>query len=174
MEQQVSSEQMNSLNALANTNIEISKAKEVLFKMKEEETEYLKKREKKAIQKIQKIIDESASLLQGARDNYYETTQFYNTVSAFSASLVHSYAIFKEIITDFDEKNELWEVSIKKQLDFIAEEKKKISEDKTRIENDKKGIEKSFILIENDKKLIESRQSQMSAALKIIKNKQNG
>ncbi len=45
---EVSTEQMNALKVLAETNVKISEAKQALFEMEKMETEYLIAREKKA------------------------------------------------------------------------------------------------------------------------------
>lgn len=173
MEKQVTHEQMNALTALANTNIEVSKAKELLFKMKENENEYLVLREKKAIAHIQKIIDDSQNILSKARDNYYETTQFYNTVSSFSSSLNESYLIFQEMLRDFEEKNTLWENSMKEREEKVKEFIKNIDEDRIRISNDKKGIESQKKLLDEEKIRINDMRGTVEREIIRLKQKNN-
>lgn len=171
---EVTSEQMNSLKALADTNLQVSKAQEVLFALQKTETEYLVSREKKALERISNIIIGSADALREANQNYYETTQFYNTTASFAQQLTNQYELFKSVVDDFDEKNKQWELHIASEENRLSEMIQQIKSDKIRIENDKKAVERANKNIEKEKQIIESRQAQIKSALEVLKEKQHG
>ncbi len=171
---QVSAEQMNSLKALADTNLQVSKAQEALFALQESETEYLVEREKKALERISAVITGSAEALREANQNYYETTQFYNTTASFAQQLTNQYELFKSVVSDFDLKNAQWESHIATEEKKLSDIRQQIKTDQVRIENDKKAIERANKSIEKEKQVIESRQAQIKHALEVLKEKQNG
>lgn len=168
---QVNNEQMNALKALSETNMKVSEAKATLIKIEETKQQYFKIREKETNERIDKILIESASLLQEARLNYYETTQFHHTTASYADAVKTAHETLLQNVKEFEERNTIWEQSMKKQEANLNEIKKVITIEKVRILNDKKNIEQNQKIIENDKRLIESRQEQIKSALEVLKKK---
>lgn len=165
---------MNSLKALADTNLKISEVRTTLIKLEETETEYLEGREKKAVEKIQKVLDESKDLVEKTQNNYAEVHQLCVTASEFSETFTKIYVQFKEMLLEFDARSELWNKEVERQISEFTEIKKLIKLDKQTIENDKKGIEQSRKTIKNDQTHIESQRAQIKSAFEVLKQKQNG
>ena len=63
---------MEALEKLAATNLLISNAKNALFKLKEDEARYLSEREQKTLDKIQKVFEDSETILNNAKKNEAE------------------------------------------------------------------------------------------------------
>lgn len=165
---------MNSLKALADTNLKISEVRTTLIKLEETETEYLEGREKKAVEKIQKVLDESKDLIEKTQNNYAEIHKLCTTVSEFAETLTKIYFQFKEMLAEFDTRNEAWDREVEKQVAEFGEIKKLIKLDKQVIENDKKAIKQSKEIIKNDQTHIESQRAQIKSAFEVLKQKQNG
>ncbi len=162
---------MDSIKALADTNLKISEAKNLLFKLKEEESDYLIERENKAIIKIQETLDSSRDLIKETKGNYQEVQDLVHSASQFAGELIAFYKKLQDIKENFDKKSEIWEENVKKQNEEMSEIRKSIDVDKLIIENDKKSIEDAKIHIKSEYKRIESRNSQIKSALEVLNSK---
>lgn len=149
MEHIVDKEKMDSLKALAETNMKVSETKNILIKLEETETEYLVGREKKAMERIQKVHDDSADLLKETHSNYELTSSLLTSVSASADFLGTAYEQFKGLLTDFEERNEVWEKNCEKWEANAAEVRQKIKVDQVKLENAKKSQEIREKAIEN-------------------------
>lgn len=158
-------QKMDVLKVLADTNIKISEAKNTLFKIQEDETEYLKKREEKALVKVQKVLDESKEILDKAHSNYEDTHKFCQTISNYSDFLGEAHGKFTDMLDLFNEKNELWDKNAKLQYEEIARQRKIVEQDTKDIETREKAIKEALKIIENEKILIASRQASLKIAL---------
>lgn len=107
----VDKQHMDALKALAETTMEISRTKERLAGMESAETSYLVDREKRAMERIQKVHDDSATLLQETQANYAGIFELLALVSDFSNSLVKSHETFTALIADFNARNEQWDAN---------------------------------------------------------------
>jgi len=165
---------MDTIKELASTNMKISEAKNILFKLQEDETVYLEEREKKAIDKIQTILDESKDLLDQTHSNYEEVHQLCQMVSSFTEFLSEAHGKFSDMLETFQLRSDEWDAKVKKQEEEFAEIRKGIKVQQSHIENDKKTIAKNFKKIEEEKALISSRQQQIKVALQVLEKKQNG
>lgn len=160
MEHNVDKEKMDSLKALADTNMQISTAKGTLVKLQEMETDYLVEREKKAVARVAKIFADSAELLEKATSNYAEVHDLCQTASSFADYLVKSYDSFSEVVRLFDEKSALWDESVKAQEAKFAEINRQIKTDRVLLENDKESLKKrEGVLKQGERKLADDRAS---------------
>lgn len=139
-EQNVTTEQMNSLRALADTNMKVSEAKALLIKIEETKLQYFKLRETETNERIAKLLADSNETLIQARNNYYETTQFYNTISSFADSLKASYSSFQGLLTDFQQRDIAWKKNMTEQEKMVADLRKEAQLEKTLIESEKQTI----------------------------------
>ena len=80
MENIITTEKMEALKALADANVKVSEVRGTIAKLKSEESAYLEEREKKALERIQIILDESESVLKEALSNYKAIHQFAKTL----------------------------------------------------------------------------------------------
>lgn len=139
----VDKEKMDAFKALADTNMKISEAKGILFKLQETETEYLEAREKKVLERIQKVVEESQELVNEAKENYQEMVELGRLTSDFSKSLVALHDLYRKAFTGFEERNILWEKQIGEEQDALIELRKGMKVEKMQIDNDKKSLEKA-------------------------------
>lgn len=165
---------MDSLKALSEINIKISEAKNKLFKIQEEETEYLEVREKKAMGRIQQIIESSEEMLKKVSRNYSQVKEMGQVVSSIHENSDKLSDDFSKLLEEFEERNVEWERKIGQQQDEINSNLKALSIESTKIENEKKNLLRREKQIEEDNKLIESRRQQIKVALEVLKKKKNG
>lgn len=170
MEKILEKENMESAKALAQANVKISEAKNILFKLQEEETEYLEQREVKALGKIQKALDDSKDLVKQIKENNKEVHEFCSIISEYAMSLSEAHDKFQNMIELFHTKNELWDKNIKKQQSDLAGIRKIVEKDKEDIENQKQDIKKREKRLSEQLELIESRQKTLAASYKAEKD----
>lgn len=170
MEHTLDSQTMKSAQALAATNLQISEARVALTALQEEETAYLVTREKKATDRIQKVVDESRHLVTEMQGNYQEVHELLQTASDFAVSLVKIHASFSEALSEFEEKNIAWEKSIGKQQDDIEEVRKVLNVDKTKVKNDQKTIELRNKAIENEWIRLKDERGTLTRAIERLKD----
>jgi len=169
MENVVGKETMESLKALADINLKVSEAKNLLFKLEEQETEYLIAREKKVMDRIKKVVDDSQEMVNEADKNYGQIKELLENISGFCNLLINTQEQFNTLIETFNQRNELWEKHIGEQQDGIEENRKLIKVHSQIIENDKKSISISKESLENQKRHLESQQASLLASYTVEK-----
>ncbi len=167
MQNTVSKEYMDSLKVLADTNMKISEAKGILSKLQETETDYLVGRETKALDRIEKVHEESSYLLKETKDNYREVHSLLNTASTLVQFIGEITEKFEGMITDFNARNEAWEERIKESEKVSLHLKNEIKADQIQVANDKKSLASQTKNLEKLKVQIESRQAALKVALKV-------
>lgn len=169
MEHTVDSKQMVALEALAATNLKVSEARGTLIKLEETETEYLIGRERRAMERIQEVHDDSSDLLKATQTNYDGVHQILSTVSGFSDYLSKAYDEFKGMLDSFEERNREWEANCKIWEDKVIETKNEIKVEQTKIYNEKKNIERQQTKIEMDRMKIEDDRGTLERAITRLK-----
>lgn len=150
---------MESMKVLADTSMKISEAKGVIFKLQETETEYLVEREEKAMTRINKLFSDSKDLLDKTKNNHEEIRKYAATVSEFHEFLNKTFDTFQSLLSNFNERNDLWERNIRKKEEEMASMKEEIKAEQKLIEIDKKDIEEKRKSIKQAQEQIESRQT---------------
>lgn len=170
MEQHViTTEQMESMEALSKVNLEISEARNVLFKLQEEETAYLVARERKVMDRIQKTVDESHQLVKEADKNHGQIKLFAGEISNFAQNLLRIQKDFHETLEEFENRNIEWEKDIGRQQDGIANIRKSLKVESVQIENDKKSLKQGQKRLENDQKKLNSDRGTVERAINRLK-----
>lgn len=164
MIKELEQEQFNSVKMLADTSLKISEAKNTLFKLQEEETQYLIEREKKTINTINKTLENSAGLVKTIKDNHEEVRQYSRTITAFADYLKEMYDKFKVLQESFVERNKLWEQNMKRQEEIIAKQRKEVEAEQKLIKLDEEKLKEMREDLEKTKILIESRQTILAAS----------
>lgn len=167
----ITKEKMDAMKDLAQTNIKVSEARNLLFKLQEDETSYLEMREKKVMNRINFTIEESRKVIEETKSNWTEIKSLYTVASDMVSTLNKLSLSLTESVTDFIEMNEQWERDIGKQQDDLEEIRRELKIENSVIENDKKDIKRHRKLIEEEKTLIESRQAQIKSALRELEIK---
>lgn len=147
----VTTEQMNALKALSETNMKVSEAKATLIKIEETKQRYFKLRDDEAKARVANIVAESAEALEQARQNYYETTQLYHTVSSFAIALLETSESVHGMVADFEREKLAWDISLKEQESSLATLRQEIDSDALKIQGEKEGIKRQLALLQIEK-----------------------
>lgn len=169
IETEITKEHMDSLKALADTNVKIGIARSNLQKLEEEETAYLEARENKALGRIQKMFDDSKELLDGIRSNYVQVKELLNTASSFSDFLTKAYESLSALIKDFNQRGELWEAKVKEKEEEFALIKQDIKNDKVRIANDRQALDAKETLLRVEARKIQDERATLERAITRLK-----
>lgn len=163
-------QKMDILSEIATTNMKISEAKNLLTTLQEKETEYLIIREKKALTKITKVLEESKDLLDKTHQNYEHIHEFCKTLSGYADFLDETHEKFSKMLETFAKRNEIWDENAKRQYEEIARQRKIVEQDaeavakrETKIIETKKGLIR-------EREQIESRQQALLIAYKTEKD----
>lgn len=168
----VTTEQMEALKALSDVNIKISEAHNSLRKLQEDETEYLVLREKKAMDRIEKTIQDSQELLEQADKNYGEIKEIARLIHEFTQNLIKLSSDYRLLIAEFEARNTDWERNIGRQQDELAEKRQNLNALQTFLENDRKGLEIERAKLVEDQKKLNSDRGLLDRTIKRI-NKGN-
>lgn len=162
-------QKMDTVKALAEMSMQVSQARNLLTKLESEETEYLDIRERKALDRIAKVLADSQELLEQTSKNYAEIENFGHVVSDFAAQVAIAYDQFQSLISDFDERSEEWDKTIKDREKEITEQKKALEIQRVILQNDQKTIEMKKKALANEAKKIEDRRATLARAIKRLK-----
>lgn len=161
---------MAALQSLADTNVEIGKAKGALATLKKDEIDYLKERETRASSLVDKVLEASKEVIQKAWNNYARLKELMQMSRGFATFLVEASDKFHTLYETFKENVAEWEKKIKKQEADISEVKKALVEQEKDIEKEKKGIEKAKKQIEIDKLRIKDDTERLARAVERLKS----
>lgn len=168
--QNIDSQKMEALKALSNLNLQLSEARELLFKLEEEETTYLIAREKKAMERIQKVVDDSRSMLNEADQNYEQIKTLAVEIAQFIEGLSQIKGDFQKLIAEFEQRNEEWERQIGKQQDDIFETRKALKIQATALANERKNIEQARNKLADEQRKLEVDRGALKRAIDRLKN----
>lgn len=160
---------MDALQALSATNLKIGEAKNALSKLQEIETEYLEGREKKALTRINSVLDNSRELLKNTQENYEEVQTLLNTAATFADYLTEAQEKFQTIVEKLNEKADLWEKTIEIQEIEISKQKDNIKLQQSLIESAQKNIEAKEKQLEIKARRIEDQRGTLERAINRLK-----
>lgn len=170
MEIELEQKKMESIRELANVSMKISEAKNLLFKLQEEETDYLVSREKKALEKVNKILEDSRDLLDKTHQNYEEIHKFCQTITEYADFLSETYEKLQGLIQIFNKKNEIWEENAKRQNIELSTQRKLIENDAKTVEERKKRMDEERESIKKEREHLESQQVALAGVYKLEKD----
>lgn len=162
---------MDSMKALADTNVKVSEARAIFEDIKKTESVFLVERERKALIIIDKVIVDSKTILDEAKGNYDQVMDLYRTISEFSEFLSKEYTSFKSLLDDFDRRNIEWTAQTNLRQTEIDAIMVQINSDKVRIKNDREGIDRDRDKLAIDRKKLNDDRGVVDRA--IIRLKQN-
>lgn len=141
VERVISEQQMTSVKALAETNIKISEAKNILYNLNKDESEYIKTREAKVIARISELYQQSKNTLDEINKNYEGVYTIFQMASEATTFLKENQNLFKDLLETFEEKNTQWKKDVSEQEERLVSLKKGLDQEKVNIINEKKSIE---------------------------------
>jgi ABC-type transporter Mla subunit MlaD len=161
MEHTITHQELESLKALSEANLKISEARNTLFRLKEEETEYLVERERQAMERVEATLKASESLVAEADKNYALVLQLVAQVTDFADKLEKTQQEVEGLASEVEqqaaalkEREEKLMADLQKQNKGIEITKKLLENRQKAIENDLKKLEKERIKIADDRGVI--------------------
>lgn len=172
MENIVDTEKMKALEALAATNMEISRAKEAFALLKKSEDAYLFEREKKAQELVEGVLQGSKEVLKEAHSYFAEAKDFQNIVKSFAASIAEMSGEVKKVVDAFESKQAAWEESINGQQQEIEHQKRALISEKAALVSAKAHVEsEKKANNEFNRRLMDERATINRAIERLKKNK---
>lgn len=139
---ELDTETMQKLERLADINVQISKAKTILSQLSEEEASFLEDREKKAVEKVNSILEHSQSIVDQINHNHDQVTQFHNTVVSFVGFLEEIYDKTKGLMESFDTQSEQWEAKVIEQDESLSTRKALLDKQTNALAEEKENLKK--------------------------------
>jgi len=165
IEHEFEKEKMDSIKALADTNVKIGEVKGVLENLKKDEVVYLEEREKKAIEVVDKVLTDSKEILGEATKNYQGVKDLLNSASSFADFLKEAYTSFSSLVEKFSEKSAIWEEEVTRQQKEIADIKQQISDDQVRIKNDREALQRKEASLAVEKRKIDDQRATLERTI---------
>lgn len=162
-------EKMDSIRALAETNMQVSSAKAELIKLQSIETTYLEEREKKAVERVTKVLNESKELVEETKNNYAEIQTLLNTASSLAGFITEVSGKLENLVKIFNENSETWDRQSKETEEQISIVRRDIKTDQIRIQNDRKGLEIREKTVRDLERLVKDRYDLLERTIKRIK-----
>ena len=169
--QTIDKQKMDSLTALANTNIAISQAKATLEALKSEESAYIQDREQRAVAKIQSILTNSKEVLTESLQNYLSVHELSKTAGEFAQKIQDVYAQFGKLQETFAEATSEWEKEISDSQIILNEIKRLNKIDKIQIKNDQEAIVRQRKLLHDSEVKLASDWGTLERELIRLKNR---
>lgn len=160
---------MESIKALADVNMKISEAQNLLFKLQEDETAYLVLRETKAVGQIKQVVEESQAMLKEADLNHGQIKELLTEVSQFVDKLLKIQENFHQLFAEFEERNVEWEKDISRQQEEIAEIRKNQKVQQVQIESEFKNIVAANKNLADGQKKLNSERGTLERAIQRLK-----
>lgn len=163
---------MQSLKLLADTNMEISKAREGLSAIKKLETEYLAEREKKVIAHLETVLEESKGVVRQTKENHDAVKNLLTSAQGYSEAVLKGYEDFKQLVAAFEERDIEWERDTERTRKHLEEEKKVLSIQKITIDQGQEALTRAWEQLAKDqRKLAVDRGTLARAIERLKKNK---
>lgn len=166
---EIEKQKMDALSLLSTINMKASEARIALSQIQEEETLYLVEREKKAFARIQKVVEESSSILEQAYKNYEDVNEIVKVATEFTKVIQDAREQLGEMHTLFEERNTEYDKNIKKQEEKLLELKKILEIDRTELQNSKKTLEMEKEKIKQERKKIQDERGTLERAINRLK-----
>jgi len=162
---EINKQQMEAMEKLAKTNMDISLAKNTLNELKELEADYIKERELKTIERLNTVFEESQELLDKTNKNYLKIEDLIKTIFNFTTTLTELNKEAHSVVSLLKEKIELFDKKIEKEEKRISETKKMIEIQEKTIENEKKTIEKRQKELKEEERKLSSDRGVLERAI---------
>tara|TARA_R110000868_G_scaffold86958_1_gene243513 strand:- start:4829 stop:5353 length:525 start_codon:yes stop_codon:yes gene_type:complete len=162
--QTIDKQKMDSLTALASTNIAISQAKATLEELKKSESAYIKVREEKVLASIQAMLYESKEITKETSENYTGVQELLKNTKILAQFVVEAHGEFKELVKVFEKASENWDQEVKEVQKELADTRKQIEVSKIQVKNDLESIEKRKKEVQDEERKIKDQRETLERA----------
>ncbi len=169
-EQIVTKQHMEALKGLADTNLKISEARNLLNALQEQETEYLVSREKKAIVRLQGVLELSHNLVEETNKNYEIINDFSKSIMDGAKFLENANDSFRKLIEEKDKHYENWERDIKNQEETIIALRNGLKVELSTVQSEKNQIETVKLNLEKEKLKLDDERGTLDRAIQRLKS----
>lgn len=167
--QEIEKQKMDSLRALSETNMEVSKIKATLETLKREESAYIKEREEKVLAQIREMLDESKAITKETLENYATVTDLSNNAKVLAGFVVEAHKELTKLIEVFEETTQNWENEVAGMHKEIAEARKEMKVEAQLLKNEQLSIEKRKIEVANQERKVKDQRETLERAFKRLK-----
>lgn len=163
-------EGMTSAKALVNLNIEISEARNVLFKLQSEETSFIENREKKTFKAIQALVETSKDLIKEAELHHGEIKELFIETTQFLQRVQEVYTALQELRVTVTSSMNLFETNVSEHEGQVADIQKQFLAERASITSDKKFVIREKNKLQQEWRKIEDEKSTISRTIERLKN----
>lgn len=167
--QEIEKQKMDSLRALSETNLAVSKAKEVLEMLKREQSAYIKEREEAVLAQIRSLLDESKAITKETLENYATITDLSNNAKVLAGFVVEAHAELTKLIEVFEETTQNWENEVAEMHKEIVEARKELSVEAHLLKNEHESVEKRKIAVANQERKVKDQRETLERAFNRLK-----
>lgn len=147
---------MDSVKAIAESNLKLSEALSDIRKIKEEKVKFIIDRENEAMIAVQSVLQDSKEMLIEATSNHTDIQLFLGEVTALHEQVKQTSDELDSVLKLFVERNLAVEADVKLIIDDVSLKRNNIDIDKKRIENDMEAIKKKNIQVSEEMRNIMS------------------
>lgn len=163
--QEIEKQKMDSLKALAETNLKVSAAQEKLANLKKEEFEHAEKQKVRSLENLQVILDESQRILEAAFDNYKSINELATSSSELTEKVDDLYEEFIKYQATFTKKVAAWNGEVADKEKELEKIKQLIVIDQHKINADRESLERRKIIIQNEERKLRDGRETLERAL---------
>lgn len=167
---EVTKQHMDALKGLADTNLKISEARNALVQLQEQETEYLVSRERKAVARIQRVLEESRTLLEETNRNYEIIEDFGRSVREGTQFLTEANESFQKLLEAKDQHYQDWETDIKNQEETIVSLRNGLKLELSTVQSEKSQVEVAKMNLVKEKRKLDDERGTLARAIQRLKN----
>lgn len=168
--QEIEKQKMDSLRALSETNLEVSKIKAVLETLKKEESAYIKEREEKVLAQIRTLLDESKEITRETLQNYSAINDLSKNTKILAQFVVEAHEELTKLVKVFEETTKNWENEVAGMHKEIAEARKELKVEAQLLKNEQLSIEKRKIEVANQERKVRDQRETLERAFNRLKN----
>jgi chromosome segregation ATPase len=162
-------DKMDTLQRLAQVNIEISAGKAILQNLKVDVEDFLKEREILEKGVIDRVRVESKQIIDEIHKDFSKIDAYYNEIRSYTGFLKELQENIHTQVETFKETSQNFIEYIALEQHKLSEQRKDIQSDRNIIENELESIKKMKEQISKDTQYLESQQATLTNSYKEIK-----
>lgn len=152
---EVDAQKMDSLKQLAETNLKVSESRVNLSKLQEEEETFIVDREKRTVERVNKVLADSKEIIEEANNNYTAVQELTSVAKDFASYLSEAFNSFRGVRDAHKENQDVWEKHVTDTEEKLSETRKILQIDRKILEIDKETLKKTRQELKKEKQKID-------------------
>lgn len=169
METILDKEKMDAVKALADTNMKVSEAKASLALIKADEGKYLAGREKKALELVERVLEESSLLLREARGNYEQVKDLHKGAGAFAEELSAAQRGLSEAVKGLETAGAEFELRAEILRKEVEAARQEVKTDQVRLKNDRESLQRERDALSRESRIVADERQAIDRAISRLK-----